>query len=76
MDVELQVRKVISDHLDIPLDEVKSDTELADLFDSLDLVEVMLTCEGDFDCFLPDEVAEGSKTVKQLAEAIMKHMDV
>ena len=60
-----KVREILCDQLEIDPDEVTLDTDLVkDLgADSLDLVDVVMSLEDEFDKEIPDEDVENIKTV-------------
>jgi acyl carrier protein len=72
MSVEDKVRKVIADKLRVDINEVVSEASLVDDLgaDSLDLVELVMTMEEDFDIEIEDEDAEKILTVKNAIDYI------
>jgi acyl carrier protein len=60
-----QVKAIIADKLDVARDKVKDEANLqTDLgADSLDIVELLMHLEDNFDMKIPDEDAENLKTV-------------
>ena len=67
-----KVREIICDQLEIDPDEVTLDTDLVkDLgADSLDLVDVVMSLEDEFDKEIPDEDVENIKTVGDIVSYI------
>ena len=65
MSVGDQVKDIIADKLDVARDKVKDEANLqTDLgADSLDIVELLMHLEDNFDMKIPDEDAENLKTV-------------
>jgi acyl carrier protein len=65
MSVGDQVKDIIADKLDMARDKVKDEANLqTDLgADSLDIVELLMHLEDNFDMKIPDEDAEKLKTV-------------
>ena len=65
MSVEEKVKKIIVEQLGIPSDEVTSDAKFVDDLgaDSLDIVELIMAFEEEFDIEIPDEDAEKIETV-------------
>jgi len=65
MSVGDQVKDIIADKLDVARDKVKDEAVLqTDLgADSLDIVELLMHLEDNFDMKIPDEDAEKLKTV-------------
>jgi acyl carrier protein len=68
------VIELISNHHDIPKEEITLDSQFAaDLgFDSLDQVEFVMAVEDQFDISVPDEVAEKIITVRNAVQAIQE----
>jgi len=60
-----KVKGILSDQLGLDESEIEMDSELIDDLgaDSLDLVEMIMTLEEEFDVEIPDEDAEGIITV-------------
>ena len=67
-----KVREILCDQLEIDPDEVTLDTDLVkDLgADSLDLVDVVMSLEDEFDKEIPDEDVENIKTVRDIVSYI------
>ena len=67
-----KVREILCDQLEIDPDEVTLDTDLVkDLgADSLDLVDVVMSLEDEFDKEIPDEDVEKIKTVGDIVSYI------
>jgi acyl carrier protein len=65
MNVEEKVKGIIVEQLNVDADAVKAEaTFIEDLgADSLDIVELVMTMEEEFDLEIPDEDAEKIKTV-------------
>jgi acyl carrier protein len=66
MSVEEQVKKIIAEKLSVDLEEVVPDASFVDDLgaDSLDLVELIMSMEEEFDTDISDEDAEQITTVK------------
>ncbi len=60
-----QIIKVISEAAKVDASQIKMETNFVDdlKFDSLDIVELMMKMEDDFGVEIPEEDAEGLKTV-------------
>ncbi len=60
-----QILKVISEAAKVDVSQIKMETSFVDdlKFDSLDIVELMMKMEDDFGVEIPEEDAEGLKTV-------------
>lgn len=74
MVVENKVKKIIVDQLGVAEEEVKSESTFIDDLgaDSLDMVEMVMALEEEFNIEIPDEDAEKIKTVKDAVDYISK----
>lgn len=70
-----KVRDILSKQLNIPVEKIKPETNMATELgaDSLDLVEILMTLEEEFSVSIPDDVALNIKTVSDLASYIEKN---
>ena len=70
-----RVKKVIVEQLDVPEEEVKPEAHFVDDLgaDSLDVVELVMGLEEEFDIEIPDEDAEKITRVKEAVEYIDSH---
>lgn len=75
MDIEGRIKAIIADQLGISEDEVKPEARfIEDLgADSLDIVELIMALEEEFETEIPDEEAEKMTTVKDAIEYIKAH---
>jgi acyl carrier protein len=75
MSVEDKVKKIIAEKLSVDLDEVIPDASFVDDLgaDSLDLVELIMSMEEEFDMDISDEDAEQILTVKDAIAYINAH---
>ncbi|UCE57018.1 MAG: acyl carrier protein [Desulfobacterales bacterium] len=75
MSVEDKVKKIIAEKLSVDLDEVVPDASFVDDLgaDSLDLVELIMSMEEEFDMDISDEDAEQILTVKDAIAYINAH---
>ena len=73
MDVFEKVKKILCDQLDLEEEQVTEDAEVIEDLgaDSLDIVDLVMTLEEEFDTEIPDEDIENLKTVGD----IVKHVD-
>lgn len=73
--VEQQVRTIIAEQLGIAEEEIKPESSFIDDLraDSLDIVELVMRMEDDFNVEIPDEQAESLKTVKDAIDYINSH---
>jgi acyl carrier protein len=67
-----QILKVISEAAKVDVSQIKMETSFVDdlKFDSLDIVELMMKMEDDFGVEIPEEDAEGLKTVGDVIKYI------
>jgi acyl carrier protein len=74
MSVEESVRKIIAEKLSVELEEVVPEASFVDDLgaDSLDLVELIMSMEEEFDTDISDEDAEQITTVKDAIDYILK----
>ncbi len=75
MYVEDKVKKIIAEKLSVDMDEVVPDASFVDDLgaDSLDLVELIMSMEEEFDIDISDEDAEQIATVKDAIAYINSH---
>ncbi len=69
-----RLRKLLAEQLDIEIDQINMDTHIInDLSaDSLDLVELIMALEDEFDLVITDETARELYTVREITEFIEK----
>ena len=72
-----KVQKIISENLNVPLEKVTMDTHLVDDLgaDSLDVLEIIMSIEDEFNIKIPTNGAENIVTVGDAFEAIKKVMN-
>ena len=72
MDIFEQVKKILCDQLDLEDEQVNEDSEVIDDLgaDSLDIVDLVMTLEEEFDTEIPDEDIENLKTVGDIVKYI------
>ncbi len=70
-----KVKAILSRQFDVEEDEIVAETTLADDLgaDSLDVVDLLMSIEDEFDVEIPDEEVENIKTVGALVEYIESH---
>ena len=68
---------LLCEQLDIEPDEVNENTDIINDLgaDSLDVVDLVMTLEDEFDIEIPDEDIEGIRTVGELARYLEEHID-
>ncbi|ABS26937.1 MULTISPECIES: acyl carrier protein [Anaeromyxobacter] len=73
--VEQKVKNIIADQLGVGEDEIKiTSSFIEDLgADSLDIVELVMAMEEEFEVEIPDEEAENIKTVQDAVNYITTH---
>lgn len=73
--VETKVKSIIAEQLGVGEDEIKPESSFVDDLgaDSLDIVELVMAMEEEFDVEIPDEQAESIKTVKDAVDYINSH---
>ncbi len=73
-DVQEKIKKMISEQLDVPEEEVVPAAAFVDDLgaDSLDQVELIMAMEEEFDVSIPDEDAENITTVQNAIDYIVK----
>ena len=74
MSVDDKVKKIIAEKLSVDLEEVVPEASFVDDLgaDSLDLVELIMSMEEEFDTDISDEDAEQITTVKDAIDYIKK----
>ena len=72
MSVEDKVKKIIAEKLSVDLEEVVPEASFVDDLgaDSLDLVELIMSMEEEFDIEISDEKAEEMVTVKDAMDYV------
>jgi acyl carrier protein len=73
MSVEDKIKKIIAEKLSVELEEVVPDANFVDDLgaDSLDLVELIMSMEEEFDIEISDEKAEEMVTVKNALDYVV-----
>lgn len=68
----LKVREIIAEQLDVNLEDITLETSLVDDLkaDSLDIVELIMSFEDEFEIKIDDEVLENILTVEDILNAI------
>ena len=75
-DVEKRLKKIIADTLGVNEEEVVPEATFVDDLgaDSLDIVELIMALEEEFDLEIPDEDAENIKTVQDVMNYINENL--
>jgi acyl carrier protein len=73
--IEAKVKSIIADQLGVGEDEIKPESSfIEDLgADSLDIVELVMAMEEEFEVEIPDEEAENIKTVGDAINYVASH---
>ena len=71
-----KIKKILAEQLDVDVEEMTADTKIAEDLgaDSLDVVELLMAIEDEFEVEVPDEEIENIKTVGDVAEYIQNNM--
>ena len=74
-DISSKVKKIVADHLGIDEAKITDESSFIDDLgaDSLDTVELVMAFEEEFECEIPDDVAEKILTIKDAIEYIEKN---
>ena len=69
-----KVCKMLAQQLNVEVDKIKPESEVVkDLgADSLDVVELMMTLEDEYEVTLPEGEVEGIKTVQDIVDMLSK----
>lgn len=72
-----KIKNIISEQLGIDEDEITMESSFIDDLgaDSLDIVELIMALEGEFDIEIPDEDAEKISSVGDVVEYIKSHTE-
>lgn len=75
MSIEARVRSIIADQLGLAEEDIKPESKfIEDLSaDSLDIVELIMAMEEEFQVEIPDEEAEKIRTVGDAMEYVKAH---
>jgi acyl carrier protein len=75
MSIEARVKKIVAEQLGVKEDEIKNEASfIADLgADSLDIVELVMALETEFDKEIPDDDADKISTVQGAIDYIKAH---
>lgn len=74
MDYFEKVRNIVAEQLGMNPDDISMNTKFEDLnADSLDVVEVIMALENEFDIEVPDEEAEKIKNISAIVDYVSEH---
>lgn len=71
-----KMKQILAEQLDADIDSITLETDIQDDLgaDSLDVVEMLMSIEDEFDIEIPDEKIESLKTVGQVVDYIQDNM--
>lgn len=71
-----KVKAILSEQFDVEEDTITPETNIADDLgaDSLDVVDLLMSIEDEFEIEVPDEEVENMKTVGELVKYIEDHV--
>ncbi len=71
-----KVKVILAEQFDVEEDSLQNDTDLQDDLgaDSLDVVDLLMSIEDEFDIEIPDEEIENIRTVGELVNYIETNM--
>ena len=72
-----KVKSILIDQLDVEEEKVTPDASIADDLgaDSLDIVDLVMSLEEEFDLEIPDDQVENIKTVGDIVKYIEENID-
>lgn len=72
-----KVAEILAEQLDADKETITAETRIAEDLnaDSLDVVELLMAIEDEFEIEIPDEDIETMKTVGDVAEYIQSHIE-
>lgn len=71
-----KIKTILHDHLNINEQEITYDTTFQDLeADSVDVVEIAMSLEDEFEIEIPDELLENIKNIQQLVDFINEALE-
>ena len=75
MDTSEKIRACLAEQLDIEPDEITMDSNILDDFgaDSLDLVDLVMALEDEFEVEVPDDAIESFHTVGDVVRFVEDH---
>lgn len=71
-----KVKAILSEQFDVEEDTITAETSIADDLgaDSLDVVDLLMSIEDEFEIEVPDDEVENIKTVGELVKYIEEHV--
>ena len=73
--MEEKIKRMLADQLNISVDSIKPESKIIEDLgaDSLDMVEMLMSLEDEFEVSIPDEEAGNIKTVADVVNFIEKN---
>ena len=71
------VKQIVSEHVAVPPDEMRPDNRLIEDLgcDSLDIIEITMEVEEQFDISVPDELGDQIATVGDVADGVVELLE-
>ncbi len=75
-DLGERIRSIVADQLGVELAEIRPDSSILDdlCADSLEIVELMMVLEDEFEIEVPDDAAEAIRTVADVERYVSEHV--
>ncbi len=75
-DLGERIRSIVADQLGVDLAEIRPDSSILDdlCADSLEIVELMMVLEDEFEIEVPDDAAEAIRTVADVQRFVTEHV--
>lgn len=72
-----KMQQILAEQLDADIESITLETDIQDDLgaDSLDVVEMLMSIEDEFDIEIPDDQIENLKTVGNVVDYITEHMN-
>ncbi len=72
-----KVAAILAEQLDADVEEITPATDIVDDLgaDSLDIVDLVMSFEDEFDIEIPDEALEGVRTVEDMVKYLEERVD-
>lgn len=71
MNIEAKIKTIISEQLEVAIDNLAADTTFEEIdADSLDIVELVMALEEEFDLEISDQEIENIKTIGDIVKYI------
>ena len=75
-DLGERIRSIVAEQLGVDLAEIRPDSSILDdlCADSLEIVELMMVLEDEFEIEVPDDAAEAIRTVADVERYVSEHV--